>query len=78
MEPLAVHIHEVPDVGFSTDGEADNVRRRTEELYRVGKSFQSHLDMGHDLCYHTNSLSAENRFSGTAVASWFVYGVGTL
>ncbi len=36
MEPLALHIHEVPGVGLGADGEAGDVRRRAEELHRSG------------------------------------------
>ena len=36
MEPLAVHIHEVPGVGLAADGEAGDVRRPAQELQRSG------------------------------------------
>ena len=36
MEPLAIHIHEIPGVGLGADGETGDVRRRAEELQRSG------------------------------------------
>ena len=36
MEPLTIHIHEVPSVGLTADGEAWDVRRGAEELQRSG------------------------------------------
>ena len=36
MEPLAIHIHEVPGVGLAADGEAGDVRRPAQELQRSG------------------------------------------
>ena len=36
MEPLAVHVHEVPGVGLAADGEAGDVRRPAQELHRSG------------------------------------------
>ena len=36
MEPLTIHIHEVPGVGLAADGEAGDVRRPAQELQRSG------------------------------------------
>ena len=36
MEPLAVHIHQIPGVGLAADGEAGDVRRPAQELHRSG------------------------------------------